>query len=101
MGLSVSSVRRNAWIDLLQVKTNMFQNGPSVDPLHFWPWKVKGQGKGHEIKKNKIIFSGNSVAYGSLQFTLSTDHIVPIPGASMFAVAHIAEFLVLYYSRDQ
>jgi len=37
------------WSDLLQAKTKMFNNDPSIVTLHFWHWKVRGQGQIAEI----------------------------------------------------
>ena len=42
-------------------KDQMLYTGPSTTPLHFWPWKVKGQGHaGNKCENAEVSFGSNS-----------------------------------------
>jgi len=64
--------------DLLQIKTRMFLDGPSIASLYFRSWKVKASKlkvKDAKIEKNaEIVFGPDSIADSPINFKYTAQY---------------------------
>jgi len=101
------------WLDLFRVKTKMFYEGPSIDPLHFYLERLKLNTKGTKTVKTPKSFLGCNSAANSLdllQPKCSTCQYLDCPtmGVDYLAVPCTADFVScpfnscrLYHARSR
>jgi len=76
----------------------MFYDGPSIDRLHFLPWKVKGQIGLHENRENvEVVFGHNSAATKTNVFQQRFLDCATL-GAGSAATPRTAYFLVNFFT---